>query len=474
MKINIATLRNKITSGTCLSDIRCWIIFFFVIRLIGITNPPLETGHNWRQSLTAMIARNFLETDNNIFYPRIDMAGNESGIIGSEFPLFNYLIYVVSFLLGYEHWYGRLINLLVSSFGALAFYRLIEKISDKKLAFNSTLIFMASIWFAFSRKIMPDTFSVSLVLIGLNYGYDYLLNARIQKLYLFFLFTCLGMLCKIPALSLFSLVALVLLHKEIIPEKRNNMLVLSLIGLAIVAAWYFHWVPYLVNTYHYQLYFPKSISEGLLEIIPLSRLFFQKFYFDSLSSYSSLPFVLIGIFYLFKESSLQIKLGIGIISITFLLFTFKTGAVFPLHNYYIIPFTPVMAFMAAYGLKILPKNYSKIVLLVIVCEGILNQQHDFFVKESEKYKLQLETLCENRVPKNDLILINGGNSPQSLYFCNRKGWTIENDKINPVALNEFKLKGAKVLIIDKNHFNSPNPSLPLLFEDNNFSFFQIK
>ena len=42
-------------------DIRFWILLFFVFRLYGITNAPLEIGHSWRQSLTNMIARNFLK-----------------------------------------------------------------------------------------------------------------------------------------------------------------------------------------------------------------------------------------------------------------------------------------------------------------------------------------------------------------------------------------------------------------------------
>jgi len=37
------------------TDIRFWIFLFFLIRLVGITNAPLETGHNWRQSFTNMI-----------------------------------------------------------------------------------------------------------------------------------------------------------------------------------------------------------------------------------------------------------------------------------------------------------------------------------------------------------------------------------------------------------------------------------
>ena len=63
-----------------LSDFRLWVLFFFILRLIGITNPPLEVGHNWRQSLTDMIARNFVEGNPNLLYPQIDMAGNQNGI----------------------------------------------------------------------------------------------------------------------------------------------------------------------------------------------------------------------------------------------------------------------------------------------------------------------------------------------------------------------------------------------------------
>ena len=55
------------------TDIRFWILLFFFLRLYGITNAPLEISHNWRQSLTNMIARNFLEIDNNILYPRMTL-----------------------------------------------------------------------------------------------------------------------------------------------------------------------------------------------------------------------------------------------------------------------------------------------------------------------------------------------------------------------------------------------------------------
>jgi len=455
------------------SDIRFWIIIFFIIRLIGITNAPLEIGHNWRQSLTNMIARNFLEHNPNMLYPQIDMAGNLSGIIGSEFPFFNYLIYLVSLVFDYSHWYGRLINLIVSSTGIYFFYRLIAKVCTPKIAFNATIVFLSSIWFAFSRKSMPDTFSVALVIIGLYYCYRYLTTGSIWKLILFFLLTTLGMLCKIPALSLVTVIAVAFIAKEISLQRKIIVLLLSAISVGIVGIWYFYWVPHLLETYHYQLYFPKGLVEGFNEITPLLALFAEKFYFSSLSSYIALPFMLAGIFFFLRDGHRYLKIGVFLITAAFSVFILKTGAVFPLHNYYIIPFTPIMALMAGYGLSKISTNYLFIPLILISLEGIANQQHDFFINSSEKYKASLENITEQNIEKNELIVINGGQNPQEIYFANRKGWTIANEKINQQDLTQFSRLGAAYLIIDKHSYDKPIEQYPEIYSDENFAIYKL-
>lgn len=65
-----------------LKDIRFWILVFFLLRMYGIMNPPLEVVHNWRQTTVTMVARNFYETDPNILYPRIDIAGMKPALPG--------------------------------------------------------------------------------------------------------------------------------------------------------------------------------------------------------------------------------------------------------------------------------------------------------------------------------------------------------------------------------------------------------
>jgi hypothetical protein len=127
-----------------LKDIRFWIVFFFLIRMYGITFPPLEVGHNWRQTDGLMIARNFYERSPNIFYPTVDVAGEKTGIVGCEFPILNYLIYLLSLIFGYQHWYGRIIVLIFSSLGILFFYKVIKKKFTESVAFNASKYFY---WF---------------------------------------------------------------------------------------------------------------------------------------------------------------------------------------------------------------------------------------------------------------------------------------------------------------------------------------
>lgn len=457
-----------------LTDIRFWILVFFLVRIIGITDAPLEVGHNWRQSLTNMIARNFLFHGAHILYPMIDMAGEKTGIIGSEFPLFNYLIYLVSLAFDYSHWYGRLINLSVSSLGLYYFYKLVKKLFNGQVAFNATLVLTASIWFSFSRKIMPDTFSVSLVIIGLFHAVKYLENNKILNLMAFLFFCTTGMLCKIPSLCLFSMAALPMFSKTTDVRKKLALTSVGAISLFVVGLWYFYWVPYLVETYQYQLYFPKGLMEGVKEIIPWIPEYLEKFYFSSLQSYLAFVCAIIGMILILGNRHRMQVLGLGLITAVFILFTLKTGSVFPQHNYYIIPYTPVMAVMAGYFISRVPLKIQYILLGLIALEGIANQQHDFFVKEDQVYKLTLEQITEELIPADDLIVINGGQSPQDIYFSNRKGWTVSNaDITDPSFLDSLMHFGAKYLILDLSGFDYRSVQYENLYTDNHYAIYTL-
>ncbi|MFN0189379.1 MAG: glycosyltransferase family 39 protein [Bacteroidia bacterium] len=132
-----------------------------------------------------MIARNFYEIDSNILYPRTDSAGELSGIVGVEFPVFNYLIFLISLIFGFENWYGRLINLIITSIGTFYFYKLIRNYFGESSAFFSAITLLVSMWFSYSRITIPDVFAASLCIISLYHGFQYLENGKPFNLFIF-------------------------------------------------------------------------------------------------------------------------------------------------------------------------------------------------------------------------------------------------------------------------------------------------
>ena len=443
-----------------ITDIRFWIIIFFIIRLLGITNPPLETAHNWRQTTVTMVSRNFCEVDNNIFYPRIDMAGNKTGITGMEFPLLNYLIYLVSSAFGYQHWYGRLINLIISSLGLWFFYKLVRKNFSEQISFYSTIILAVSIWFAYSRKIMPDTFAVSLILASIYYGTCYFeVKSWLKKIIYLFCYTVLlvlGGLSKLPAACLLIVFAVFIFNRQIAVREKLIFILASFSGLIPIIYWYFVWVPYLVKEYGFLHFFMgKSLTVGANEIIANLPKTFEKFY-DTALKFIGFAFFLLGLIFSIIKKDKKVVIIFCLTFFTFCVIIIKSGFAFPHHDYYIIPFVPVMALVAAYGLvQIKNPKIVLIVLIAISVEGIASQQHDFRIQKENLTLINLEQDLDKFSNRNDLIIINSGDYPTPMYFSHRKGWVNTNEMIeNQTYINELIDNGLKYIVILKKRFGA--------------------
>lgn len=467
-----------ILSKTLIHDFRFWVLVYFFIRLIGILNPPLEVAHNWRQVTVNMVARNYLEVDANLFYPRVDMAGEKTGITGMEFPLLNYLIFIVAKIFGFEHWYGRLINLVVSSLGIFYFYLIIKKRFSTSLAFYAGIILLNSIWFSYSRKIMPDTFSISLTLVGLYYAFEYLYNKNsLLNLFLYVLFGLLGVLSKIPAAVILTVLCIPLFDMAVNVKSKILLITGGVIILIPVIVWYFYWVPYLVSEFGYwHYYMGTSFSVGFHEITTNLGEFAKKFYFEALK-FSGFVLFLAGLFYLIKKLNRNLVFTYLITSAIFLVFVIKAGRGFYHHSYYIIPFVPTMSLISAWAItNIKFKKIRYFLMIVFILEGILNQYHDFRIKKEDAYRMGLEVMADSVSDQHDLIAINGDANPRDLYFTHRKGWTISNDELfNPDFLKNLAAKDCKYVFVDKKAAHDPFPEgiFEKVFEDNHYAIYKL-
>ena len=436
------------------TNAKFWVFVFFAIRLIGITHPPVEVGHHWRQVTGLMVARNFVETDPNPFYPQVDETLGKSGIIAMEFPSMNYLYYTVANVFGYTHWYGRLINLIISSLGLYFFYLLLSNYFKQRVALLAMIFLASSIWFSFSRKMMPDTYCISLMIIALYYAERFFRSGKIVSLSLYILFSSLAVLSKIPAaIYFFALIPLLFIKGN--RQRKIALLSTTIIPLAATYLWYFWWNPHLASTYGNWYNTGQTLSQSIDTIASNLPAAAKKFYFEAFSGFILFAFFIIGfVTALFRKEKLVLFLFFAVF-IPFVVFIVKAGFFFVHHSYYIIPFVPVMALIAAYGIaEILSKKWLIIAASIACVESIANQSHDFILKRKELYKLELEAQVNQQVPTNALVVINGGANPQQLYFAHRDGWTCTNEQLMDTSyIHQASLLKAAFVIINRKQVN---------------------
>ena len=471
-RINTFNIKNYYTR------IEFWIVLFFLIRLVGITNLPLEVGHNWRQITGLMVARNYLEVDANIAYPRVDDNCGQTGIIGMEFPSMNYIYFLIAKVFGYTHWYGRLINLLFSSLGVLFFYKLLCVSGIKeRIAFFSTIFLSASIWFSFSRKMMPDTYCISLMFIALYYGVRYVQEGKLPHIITYTLLCSLAILSKIPA-GLYLIILLpFVVSKKYVFRQRFLLSLVTALPLALTYVWYFIWNPQLSKEFGTWYNSGKSIKAGFLEISYNLGETFDNFYFDAFSGYIVFALFVIGLILMFVKKEKPLIWAFVLPFVVFVGYIFKSGFYFYHQNYYIIPFVPVMALVAGYALSCIKKRWLMLTVLVLgVIEGIGNQQHDFFIKDSEKYKAGIEQIMDSVSQTNDLIVVNGNGNPQLMYLSHRKGWTCFDEQLYDTQYLTTLIESHCKYIVINTHSTVDVQKLGLtlrpVFHNNDFVIFE--
>jgi hypothetical protein len=457
------------------SDIRPWILLYFIIRLYFITQPPLETAHNWRQCTGLMVSRNFYERDANILYPQLDNGGDKTGITGTEFPLYNYLIYLVAKVFGWADWYGRIVNLIVSSLGVYFFYRLVKEYISPQIAFFATLILLNSLWFSYSRKTMPDTFSTALVMAGLYYGLGFLYKGGFWRWLAYVLLALAGMLSKIPAGYLMVLFIPPLISRRILLQRKLAVIGGGIIVLIPVVWWYFIWVPYLVRTFGFWHYFMGvGMMEGARDIAAHISLALDKFYFSALN-YIGFGLFCAGLIYAFVRKQKRLLAIFGLCFAGFFVIILKSGFAFYHHAYYILPFVPPMALMAGYAISQVPNaRFRGVLVFAVATEVILNALPDYRVNSDVWYKATLEKQIGQLTAFNDRIAINCGENPQMMYMAHRKGWCIENSQAQDTTfMSSIAHLGCKVLVVDRHEGDLNNLPYRRISENQDFIFYQL-
>ncbi len=460
-----------------------WILVLFAVRL---ENYPTNTAHDdfgWRSSFTGMVSRNMLEISPNPFWPHIDHAIDRSdGLAACEFPVFNGLQFLAFKTFGYAKWYGRFINLCVSSLGLWFFFCLARRLLKNEAAALAAMLFLAtSIWFNFSRRNMPDTFALSLALMAAEIGWRFLEKGGGWRLALFFALCTAGLLSKMPAACALPVLAAPVIFNEKLSKSRKISLVsVGLVAAGLMAAWYFWWVPHL-ETIGLKLTWPETFANGWKQITgEFAGRTWKQFWHNAFQSEFVWWLSVAGLAFSFWRKNWPLVAVTGIWAAVSAIFILKAGFIFSTHDYYTVPLAPVMAILAANAFSAL--SFSKkdwlIIAVALAAAGVsAKKQLDWFSKPTaaDLSLNRLEGLVDQVVPKGAPVVANDYNfSPTIMFWAHRRGLTLDNGSIvKPGWLSGKCDQGIDWCIVSK-HILSDSLPFAVALDDAEFRIYRLR
>lgn len=418
------------------------ILLALVLRLYQIDKPIID-HHSWRQVDTAAVGRNFVKDGFDLLKPKYDdISSLQTGITNTqglrmvEFPLYNAIfagVYKYFPVMSLEST-ARIISILFSLFSLWAIYYLLLKEDSRISAFFGGLIFAVYPFFVFySRVVLPDVASVSLVFLGILFLYFWK-NSNGKNWFLFILsliLTALSILVKPMAIFYFlPLIYIFFLVYGFSFLKKFSFYFYFVMTIMPFIAWRW-WIGQFPEGIPASGWLITSVatSEGMKEIF-MRPAFFRWIFYERIANLIlggySVALLIVGLMKRPKKSFLLLTMGI---SAMIYLLTFQGGNV--QHDYYQIMILPTLAIFCGLGAGTIMSEkkvflnsfFSVIVIFSVMTFSFLfsyNQVKEFysynenFVKITNAIKLLTE-------PDAKVVTDTMGDTTM-LYNIDRKGY----------------------------------------------------
>ncbi len=469
-----------------------------------------QSIHFIRQTDSLSFASNYFQNGMRFFSPQTFNLTTIDGKAACEFPILYYITAILYFIFGEHEFFLRLINISIVFTG---FYYTTKLsyifLKDWIYSFLITFLTMSSgIVLYYANNFLPDAASLGFSLIGLYHFANYTYKHKNTSLIFSFIFLTLAGLLKatymiypiaIIALFVIEIVGIKLSDKKIFVNIKL-LFILSIISFSAVYSWYYYAIYY--NNLYGDTYF-------LTHSTPIWELSKEKVYIilDLLSNYWKNDFyypttfhtiyilVVLSLIFIKKSNKLiLIFTSILIIgSISYLILFFEK---FQNHDYYVLLFIPVFLFLIVNSFNTLKKfKLNKwiniIIILWLLILNILSVKYaiyrsyrryeqvyndNYIYNKFDGIKSKIDSLKINNT--NTFIVIGDETRNGSLYFINKRGWTIKDT--SNVSVSELKLalkNKPDYLIATENYYlqntNIKNLKKDLVFTYNKMNIFKL-
>lgn len=439
-------------------------------RLLHLNSPLLDT-HSWRQTQTAMFARNFYRNGMNIFKPQIDWDGSRPGYIESEFQLYPFIVALVYKLFGMDEKYGRLVAALFFT-GSMFFLFLLSRFFLSERASLLVLFFfvVSPLNIFFSRTFMPESTMLFFMVGTLYFFIRWSIENKPFWFWLSCAFAVFSFLVKIPSLHIaFVLFFLTTMKYDARMFTKKELWFYLIISLSIPAFWYM---------YAHHLGKTSGLTENIWSVgadkwgnlsVWLDPRFYDVLIGRITFGVVTFPGIVLAVFGAILAVKQKEEYAFHIWFLSVILYFYVTAYGNMVHSYYQLPLVPVACYFAGKGcdklFEILQTSvfwdrragvFCVAVLLAYCC---LLSYRDI----SPAYQINgnmLEAAYETQrvTPSDTLIIVCDFSFPEVLYYSDRKGWHINPKEQRPDDLGAFIQKGARYLVVTEAQYTLQYPA----------------
>ncbi|MBG8554421.1 ArnT family glycosyltransferase [Hymenobacter guriensis] len=458
----------------------------FLLHLPFFALPP-NANHSWRQCNTMAVARNFAEESMNILRPRVDRRGTTDGVTGMQFPAYEWTVAAAYQTLGFHESLPRLINWLIFAAGVVACFGLVRELSGSVglAAVAAWALAWSPELFYHSINALPDVLALSASLGGLYFFLRWYRGSGSAKAYsAALLLTILAGLTKLQYLAIGAPIAVLVLRdlwQWRLTVSRGAWLALFA-GLAVG-------VPLLWYAYALRLIQESGLADFGLELRPAESLVAGlKTLRDNLIS--DLPELLVGY-------SGAVLLALGLVALVrgryarrwwfgpllawaavLLAYHLIELRQMDVHQYYMLPYLPLLALAVALGAAWLSQRGRRAVVLLavlLVAQPVIAAFRIIparWLKGAREVPAELfdpasRAALSSAVPNSALCVVGPDVSGcKYFYFLHKKGFgfseTAELTAPGSTYLADCIRQGARYLYTsDSTIFNSP-PARPYM------------
>ncbi len=460
------------------------------LHLPWIDLPPAGY-HAWRQIQGLSIARNYHEEDMNLFYPRVDSRGAETGITGLELPIVYWTIALGYRALGEHDWVHRAVTLAWSLPAIPGAFWLARALFGTSLAglLGGLIVVLSPLFLYYSFTALPDAPMLGFLFMGLAALCRASESLRPGAIASGFASLALAGLLKLSAAAA-GPAALVLLARGW-PRFDARCPAVAVAGavtaLTIVAAWYL-WARHPSLTYHnldftLGTHFPYDPAI----IAPVLRKVVLQWLPEVYLSYPQFILFAVGLVVVVRRPLPVIAAFSGAYALGLALYLVPFMEQFEMHDYYMMPVLGVLMPIATLGglhmIQAARRSRGWAWALAIVAGaalviGPIRGLSRFQRAHVDSDLATLGPALERIIPDpRDLVVVADDFSPCiDLYWARRKGWSAR-DTVSAERWNRMIDLGARWLISDSRALEERAeiaPSLELAGRHGEFNVFRIQ